>query len=165
MAKLLVNKFFTFSYLTLRWYWVIRLYFRNPENIMCLISSGRFWLVYIPFVTMVEFSFSPDWDWVIRFYLKVAEKLLLLLVVVVVLFASSHPRYLVVVKGDWVTVKLLKSTLFYLVFSFTIIIIIIIIYSLEFFMSALADGLSLQFEWQQVSSSLQDSSQYSGRSQ
>ena len=35
----------------------------------------------------------------------------------------------------------------------------------EFFISALDDGLSLEFEWQQVSSSLQDSSQYSGRSQ
>ena len=44
-------------------------------------------------------------------------------------------------------------------------IIIIIIYSLEFFTSALADGLSLEFEWQQNSSSLQDSSPYSGRSQ
>ena len=29
-------------------------------------------------------------------------------------------------------------------------IIIIIIYSLEFFTSALADGLSLEFEWQQI---------------
>ena len=38
------------------------------------------------------------------------------------------------------------------------IIIIIIVYSLEFFTPALADGLSLEFEWQQVSSSLQDSS-------
>ena len=38
-----------------------------------------------------------------------------------------------------------------------IIIIIIIIYSLEFFTSVLADGLSLEFEWQQVFSSLQDS--------
>ena len=38
-------------------------------------------------------------------------------------------------------------------------------YSLEFFTSALADGFSLEFEWQQVSSSLQDSSQDSGRSQ
>ena len=35
--------------------------------------------------------------------------------------------------------------------------IIIFIYSL--------DGLPLEFEWQQVASSLQDSSQYSGRSQ
>ena len=31
---------------------------------------------------------------------------------------------------------------------------IIIIYSLEFFTSALADGLSLEFEWQQVSRTL-----------
>ena len=44
-------------------------------------------------------------------------------------------------------------------------IIIIIVYSLVFFSSALADGLSLKFEWLQVSSTLQDSSQYSGRSQ
>ena len=36
---------------------------------------------------------------------------------------------------------------------------------LEFFTSVLVDGFSLEFEWQQVSSSLQDSSQYSGRSQ
>ena len=33
----------------------------------------------------------------------------------------------------------------------------------EFFPPALDDGLSLEFEWQQVSSSLQDSSQYSDR--
>ena len=36
---------------------------------------------------------------------------------------------------------------------------------LEFFTSALADGFSLEFEWNQVSSSLQNSSQYSGRPQ
>ena len=36
---------------------------------------------------------------------------------------------------------------------------------LEFFISTSADSLLLEFEWQQVSSSLQDSSQYSGRSQ
>ena len=36
---------------------------------------------------------------------------------------------------------------------------------LEFFTSVLADGFSLKLEWQQVSSSLQDSSQDSSRSQ
>ena len=41
----------------------------------------------------------------------------------------------------------------------------IICYYEEFFTSALADGLSLEFEWQQVSSSLLDSSQYPGHSQ
>ena len=44
-------------------------------------------------------------------------------------------------------------------------VIIIIIIPLEFFISAIADGFSLEFEWQQVSPSLQDSSQYSGRLQ
>ena len=37
--------------------------------------------------------------------------------------------------------------------------------SWEFFTSDLADGFSLEFEWQQVSSSYQDFSHYSGRSQ
>ena len=40
-----------------------------------------------------------------------------------------------------------------------------IIYSLEFCSSVLADGLALEFEWQQAFSSLQDSSHYSGRYQ
>ena len=39
-------------------------------------------------------------------------------------------------------------------FIIIIIIIIIIIYSFELFTSALDDGISLQSEWQQVSSSL-----------
>ena len=43
--------------------------------------------------------------------------------------------------------------------------IIIIIHSLELFTSPIADGFSLKFKLQQVSSSLQDSSQYSGSSQ
>ena len=50
-------------------------------------------------------------------------------------------------------------------FTIIIIIIIIIIHSLELFTSALANGFSLESEWQQVSSCLQDFSQYSGRSQ
>ena len=45
------------------------------------------------------------------------------------------------------------------------IIIIIIIYSLRVFASVSADCFSLEFEWQQVSSSIQDSSQYSDCSQ
>ena len=43
-----------------------------------------------------------------------------------------------------------------------IIIIIVVVYSLEFFTSALADSLSLEIERQQVYSSLQDPSQYFG---
>ena len=41
-------------------------------------------------------------------------------------------------------------------------IFIIILLLWKFFTPALADGPSLEFEWQQVFSSLQDSSQYSG---
>ena len=46
-----------------------------------------------------------------------------------------------------------------------IIIIIVIIIPSGFFTSVLADGFSLEFEWQQLSSNLHDSSQDSGRSQ
>ena len=46
-----------------------------------------------------------------------------------------------------------------------IIELLLLFTPLEFFTSVLADCLSLEFEWQQVSSSLQGSSQYSGRSQ
>ena len=59
---------------------------------------------------------------------------------------------------------------FFIQFQFflplSIIIVFILLFTpLEFFASVLADGLSLEFEGQQVSSSLQDSSQYSGHSQ
>ena len=44
--------------------------------------------------------------------------------------------------------------------------LLLLLYSLlEFFTSASADCFSLEFEWQQISSSLQDSSQYSVRFQ
>ena len=45
-----------------------------------------------------------------------------------------------------------------------IIIIIIVTYSFSSFPPALPNGFSQEFEWQQVSSSVQDSLQYSGRS-
>ena len=62
-------------------------------------------------------------------------------------------------------INIMSETSWRTVIIIIIKIIIIIIYSLGFFTSALADGLSLEFEWQQVSSSLYDSSQYSGCSQ
>ena len=52
-----------------------------------------------------------------------------------------------------------KSTISQILYFLLIImIIIIIVHSLELFTSAIADGFSLKSEWQQVSSSLQDSS-------
>ena len=61
-----------------------------------------------------------------------------------------------------------KSTILQILFFFlliimrSIIIIIIILLLWVFFTPSLADGLILDFEWQQVSSSLQDFSLYSG---
>ena len=47
-------------------------------------------------------------------------------------------------------------------FSQSILFIILLVW--DFFTPALADSFSLKFVWQQVFSSLLDSSQYSGRS-
>ena len=47
----------------------------------------------------------------------------------------------------------------------SLLLLLLLLLLLEFFTPALADDLSQEIEWQQVSSSLQDSSQYSGRSQ
>ena len=52
-----------------------------------------------------------------------------------------------------------------MLFLLLLLLLLLLFTPWEFFTSALADGLSLEFEWQQVSSKLQDSSQYSGRSQ
>ena len=59
----------------------------------------------------------------------------------------------------------LLSLIFTLQSAGTALLLLSLFTPLEFFTSALADSLSLEFVWQQVSSSLQDSSQYSGRSQ
>ena len=44
------------------------------------------------------------------------------------------------------------------IITIVVVIIIIISHSLELFTSAIADGFSLKSEWQQISSSIQDSS-------
>ena len=55
-----------------------------------------------------------------------------------------------------------KSTILQILFFF--VHLLLLFTPLEFFTSVLADGFSLEFEWQQVSSSLQDLSQDSGHS-
>ena len=45
-----------------------------------------------------------------------------------------------------------------------LLLLLLLLFPWKFFISTLADGLSLKFEWQQISSSLHDFSQYSGQS-
>ena len=57
--------------------------------------------------------------------------------------------------------------MFYNCFSSVVVVIIMIINIMvhyDVFTQALADALSLEFKWQRVFSSLQNSSQYSGQS-
>ena len=72
-----------------------------------------------------------------------------------------------VTNGSFVALMIVERTLvanwsLFKIQDMSLIIIIIIIIPCEFFTPVLADGLSQEPEWQQVSSSLQDSSQYSG---
>ena len=56
---------------------------------------------------------------------------------------------------------------FHIIIIIIIIVVVVVVILLfwEIFTSTLADGLSQEFEWQQVYLSLQDTSQYSSRSQ
>ena len=99
---------------------------------------------------MVKFKFLPPFPVdhlphpiVSSFILFCVDLLHLLITWLIISSLSSHKPHL----------------LFCCVFSIIIIIIIIIIIY-EFCTPALADGLSRVSEWQQVSSSLQDSSEY-----
>ena len=72
-------------------------------------------------------------------------------------FSRPFNNPLVIEPKAPITIGIIVTYMFHI-----IIIIIIINIHLSIFTPALADGFSMAFEWQQVSSSLQDSSQYSG---
>ena len=68
----------------------------------------------------------------------------------------------------WLMVSSLSPHRLHLLFCCVLLLLLLLLLlfsPLEFFTSVLADGFSLEYEWKQVSSSLQDSSQYSDRSQ
>ena len=56
----------------------------------------------------------------------------------------------------------LNSFFFFFFFFLLLLLLLLLFIPWEFFTSALADGLSLEFEWQQATYVPQDSSQYSG---
>ena len=72
-------------------------------------------------------------------------------------------------NSQWITVLFyIIIALIYCIHLLLLLLFLWLLLSLshwEFFPSGLAVGLSLKFVWQQVSTSLPDSSQYSGRSQ
>ena len=73
---------------------------------------------------------------------------------------SPQFLYLFYTKSNFIDVSLVQT------FCELLLLLLLLLFTpWEFFTSLLSDGLSLKFERQQVSSSLQDSSHYSGRSQ
>ena len=90
----------------------------------------------------------------------------------------KQPFFIIVLTGSaslWLVWNLAHSSkiiiiiiiMLFLLFLFlllSLLLLSLLFYCLPIFTSALVNGLSLKSEWQQVSSSLQDSSQCSGRS-
>ena len=74
-------------------------------------------------------------------------------------FSRPINNPLVIVPKALITIGIIVTLqILFFLFIIIIVIIIITIHSLELFTSALVDGFSLESEWQQVSSNLQDSS-------
>ena len=71
--------------------------------------------------------------------------------------SSPLPKPLRTIQNLLITIGITVTLMFH---SFLSSIITIIITPYKFFKSALADGFSLKSEWQQVSSGIQDTSQY-----
>ena len=134
-----------------------------------------FFLFFFFFFFHYHYVWSSCRDSIIHLYLKIPEKIMRPIFCVVHIsfvrmvefkLLAQFPIDLLpqpIVSCLLLLFRLLSAFAYYVVDRF--IIITIIINSLEFFTSADADGLSLGLEWQQVSSSLPDSSQYSGLSQ
>ena len=80
-------------------------------------------------------------------------------IIILLLWEFSYQHLLMVSIGVCVTASHLKSSGLLSVFRPIIIIILIS----EFFTPAIADGFLQEPEWQEISWSLLDSSQYSGR--
>ena len=131
-------------------------------------------LVFIPFIKFLLFSlFSNSFLVLLRY----ASLIFTFISTCLIMSASNYPMHLYVSFSpcdlifSWFGSSI--SSVFYR-FQFFItsiayfsipnsvfmswLFIIIIIHTLELFTSALADGFSLESEWQQVSSSLQDAS-------
>ena len=170
------------------WLVVSSLLPHNPQLLFCCVLSilALIWLVFValfcaairrdsfyllkfPFLSHVHvFScemllvsrlkrpqncFSPHFFLIIFVLLVLVLSVLFLLAVISLLLAFLFSLRVVSIRQ-----RSLPCWKVLFLFPFLTHIIIIIIYLLEFFPSALADGLSLEFERQQVSSSLQDSS-------
>ena len=134
---------------------MIRLYDKIAEDFLRRILQDRFWVVHIPFVRVIKLLFLAQLS---------VDHLTQPVISSRILFFANLLHLLIV---SW------SFHLYHHITDISCFVVFIIlinnnnnnIYSLEFFTSALADGFSWEIELQQVSSSLQESSQYSGRLQ
>ena len=104
----------------------------------------------IPVFVLLLYQFVVFIYYVINSFISITQQATLAILLCIINFCFGIiSRYAIIA---WWLLLLLLSLL-------------LLLYTLlEFFTSALTDGFPLEFEWAQVSSSLQDSSQDSGRS-
>ena len=136
-------------------------------------SSSNFQVLQSLYQSFVDCTKSINYNWHNRhFYVSVFY--FLSKVHVLNFLFTSFQFYSVVSKDS----KVHNSAIFFLLLQdlvvwvrldntlllmLLLLLLLLLLYTLlEFFTSASDDGFSLEFEWQQVSSSLQDSCQYSG---
>ena len=125
---------------------------KSQKHLCLSFFRDRFLVVYIFFI-WPNFNFLHNSKWI---------TLLTQSFLVLYSFCANLLHLLIM----WHTISFLSTHNLHLLFCSSYIFLLIIILLLGFFFTkALADGLSLKLQWQQVSSSLQDSSRYSGRSQ
>ena len=134
---------------------MFRSFFQFPKKVDILI----FLFTFFQFYSVVNRDSNVD---------NFACSLLLLIIIRSGLLAEI--RWSVCMsKSHWDLCVLCSNTgagfCIYHLFAWSNLLLLLLFTLLEFFSSALAISLSLEFEGKQVSTSLQDSSQYCGRSQ
>ena len=125
------------------------LYLKIPENFIRLVLKNEFWFVHILFGRMVRFQFLTQYPIDFLFLFRRIESSTFLALVLL----HSLIMWWIVLSQSPHNLHLLFCCIF-----------LLSLFLSSFFPTRLNSGLLLEYECQQISSSLQDSSLYYGRS-
>ena len=155
---------------------IVKFMFHNFVNSIAMSRDLSFFLFSFSFIQLAETAKSTILQ-VLLFFLIIIRSGLLGKIRWSVCMSKSHRSLCVSFpKTDdglciyhlfiWSNLNFLNISRWIILPTQSCLLLLLLLFTpLEFFTSVLADGFSLEFEWQQVSSSLQDLSQYSGRPQ
>ena len=145
------------------WWWFNYLFFcyhkiwlSGRDYVTCFISRSQ-WILCVPF-SKIDSTLSI-YHLFARLRLNFLHSFQLIIFstqscVVLYSFTANLVHSVII----WLIISSLSPHNLHLLFCCVLSIFALLFTPLEFFTSVLADGFSMEFEWQQVSSSLQDSS-------